>query len=409
MENTLAFKKRCKIVATLGPASCDPETIEALILKGMNVARLNFSHGTHEFHAEQIFAIRAVSKKLGVSVSILGDLQGPKIRCAKLMGGKMTLEKGETYELTYGLEQKDPKVIPIDYKDLYFDVEKSQRVLMDDGLLILEVIDKTSSYVKVKVLEGGVLKNRKGVNFPDSQLSLPAMTSKDSEDLLFAISKRVDYVALSFVQKASDVEQIKHMIKALGSDMPVISKIEKISAVENIDKIAELSDGLMVARGDLGVEASVEKVPAYQQHIIDAAAKHTIPVIIATQMLESMVSEPRASVAEITDVANGVLDGADAVMLSAEVASGKYPVESVNQMKEIITQVENWRIGSKVRYYVNNQNHGHFEDKTWPDAEAIAKTACETADSLQAAGIVCLTLTGTIARTISKWRPKHSP
>ncbi len=319
--------RHCKVVGTIGPASRDPEVLRALIMAGLNIARLNFSHGEHSDHLESIENIRRIARELGKHVSILQDLQGPKIRCAKILGGGIQLARGEPYDLVFGTEQTDPKVIPIDYKDLVHDVAVGHRVMMDDGLLILKVVEINQRSVRVVVTEGGLLKSRKGVNFPDSKLSLPAMTEKDSRDLLFGIANRVDFVALSFVQDPADVRQIKNMIRALGSDVPVISKIEKIPAIESIDEIAALSDGLMVARGDLGVEASVERVPSFQRRIIAAAAKHAKPVIIATQMLESMIENPRATPAEVADVANGVLEGADCLMLSGETASGRYPIQ----------------------------------------------------------------------------------
>jgi pyruvate kinase len=273
--------------------------------------------------------------------------------------------------------------------------------MMDDGLLILEIVAIKEKNVTVKVLDGGILKNRKGVNFPDSMLSLPAMTEKDSRDLLFGVSNNVDAVALSFVQHAEDVRQCKNMITALGADIPVIAKIEKISAVERIDEIALEADGLMVARGDLGVEGNVERVPAFQRKIIEAGAKLGRPVIIATQMLESMIVNPRPTLAETADVANGVLDGADCLMLSGEVAAGKYPVRCVQKMSSIINEVEAWKNRTGVRYDTSVE-----QVKKWEDHEAIALSACEAADSLNASAIVCLTLTGSIAKSIARWRPQ---
>jgi pyruvate kinase len=257
----------------------------------------------------------------------------------------------------------------------------------------------------VKVVEGGILKNRKGVNFPDSILSLPALTEKDSKDLLFGIANGVDVIALSFVQTAADVAQCKKIIQALGSDIPVIAKIEKVSAVKQIDEIAQIADGLMVARGDLGVEGRVERVPTYQHKIIEAAHKYAKPVIVATQMLESMIGNPRASFAEMADVANGVLEGADCLMLSGEVAAGKYPVESVVTMDAIIRNVESWTKTQAPKY---KSDVPWASESRWEDNEAIAIAACEAADSLNAKAIVCLSLTGSIARSIAKWRP-HTP
>lgn len=394
--------RHTKIIGTLGPSSSDPAIQKQLIEAGLNIARLNFSHGDHETHLKNIESIRRISKEMGKTVAILQDLQGPKIRVGKLINDHLTLKRGNTYSLVYGIEQTDPNIIPIDYRGLIHDVKVGQRVMMDDGLLILEVKKIHGDTVEVSVLEGGLLKNRKGVNFPDSKLSLPAMTDKDSKDLLFGIANRVDYVALSFVQDPADILQIKGMIKALGADVPVIAKIEKMPAIDRIEEIAQVVDGLMVARGDLGVEANVERVPNLQKRILRAAARHGKPVIIATQMLESMIKNPRASLAEVADVANGVLDGADCLMLSGEVASGSYPVRCVERMSSIISQVESWTLKRPSRFTIE----GEPEDVEWATNESIAISACEAADALGARAIVCLTLTGSIAKSISKWRPK---
>ncbi|MCX6123387.1 MAG: pyruvate kinase, partial [Proteobacteria bacterium] len=276
------------------------------------------------------------------------------------------------------------------------------RVMMDDGNFILRIEEMKGQNVVVRVEEGGLLKSRKGVNFPDAKLSIPAMTDKDQRDLMFGINNGVDYVALSFVQDPADVISLKKIIKAMGADIPVISKIEKLSAIECIDEIAQVSDALMVARGDLGVEGDVERVPAFQKKILAAAAKYAKPVIIATQMLESMIENPQATLAEVADVANGVLDGADCVMLSGEVASGKYPVECVKTMVNIIREVEHWTSKRPERY----ANASIQKTGSWEDHEAIARAACEAADTLNAKAIVALTLTGSIARSLSKWRPK---
>lgn len=393
--------RRCKIVGTLGPASSDPNVLEALIEAGLDIARLNFSHGSHQDHLTNIQNIRSIAKKNYRHVTILQDLQGPKIRCGHLINGAIKLLPGSVYELVFGTQQTEAHIIPIDYKDLVRDVKVGQRVMMDDGLLILEVAEVLKDRVKVEVKEGGLLKNRKGVNFPDSLLSLPALTEKDSKDLLFGVQNGVDVIALSFVQSPADVLQCKKIISALGADTPVVAKIEKLSAIDQIEEIAKVADGLMVARGDLGVEGSVEKVPKFQRKIIEAAARQSKPVIVATQMLESMVNNPRASLAEVTDVANGVLEGADCVMLSAEVAAGKYPVKCVEAMAAIIKEVEQWPQKKQGR-----PKELHLETSSWQEHEAIARAACEAADECQARAIVCLTLTGSIARLIARWRPK---
>ena len=394
--------RHTKIVGTLGPSSSDEHTLRELIRAGLNVARLNFSHGDHETHRKNVDLVRRIAREEGRTVAILQDLQGPKIRCGKLLNGAMTIPPGGSYTLAFGVEQTDPAIIPIDYRELVKDVSVGHHVMMDDGLLVFRIDEITGENVRVTATDGGLLKSRKGVNFPDSHLSLPAMTEKDSRDLLFGISLGVDFIALSFVQSAADIHLIKKMIKALGADIPVIAKIEKLSAINDINQIARAADGLMVARGDLGVEASVERVPGFQRQILAAAAAEAKPAIIATQMLESMIENPRATLAEIADVANGVLDGADCLMLSGEVASGKFPVECVQTMAAIIDEVEQWTFRRPVRYAMDLTEN----DKTWEEHEAIARAACEAADAIEAKLIVCLTLTGSIARLMARWRPR---
>ena len=399
-QDNLAFERSCKIVATIGPSSSSPEILEQLILAGMNIARLNFSHGDHSFHAKNIETIKKLSQKLGKNVGILQDLQGPKIRCGHLINDKNLIEKGKQYYLFFGKKQTEEGFIPIDYKKLSEDTEVGHRVLMDDGLLIFRITAKKKEQVIIESCNNGILKNRKGINFPDSEISQPSLTERDTKDLLFGLSHGVDAVALSFVQKADDIRQCKQIINVLGSDVPIIAKIEKNSAIDDIEAIAKEADGLMVARGDLGIEGSVEKVPTFQSQIIEAAEKEAIPVIVATQMLESMTSNPEPTLAEITDVANGVLDETDCVMLSGEVAAGRYPVKCVEKMASIIETIETWTHKNPSR---------HAEKKLlatrWERHTSIAKAACEVADSLGAKYIICLTLTGSIAHLISKWRP----
>lgn len=394
--------RRCKIIGTIGPSSSDPKVLRELLESGMDIARLNFSHGQHSDHAEAIRSLRQISQETKRNLTILQDLQGPKIRAGQLLNGAITINPGEKYTLTYGIKQTDPNVIPIDYKNLIHDIKVGELVLMDDGMLSCIIRDIQGSNAVIEVLDGGLLKSRKGVNFPNSVLSVPTLTEKDNRDLIFGITNNVDAIALSFVQRADDVIQCRNIIKAMGSDIPIIAKIERLSAIENIDKIAAVSDGLMVARGDLGVEGSVERVPKFQRKIIAAASQHSIPVIIATQMLESMIQNPNANLAEVADVANGVLEGADCVMLSGEVAAGKYPVACVKKMVSIIDRVEEWHLKKTPRYLSLVDQ----KDSKWPTHKAIARAACEAADSLNAKAIVSLTLTGSIARLIASWRPK---
>lgn len=400
--SSLSELKRCKIVGTIGPASSDPLVMAKLLDAGLNIARVNFSHGDHETHRTNIENLRRVAREKNKIITILQDLQGPKIRCGKLLNGAINIQANQDYVLRFGPEQVEPNIIPVDYRELARDVQVGQKVMMDDGLLLFDIVEINGELVRVKCVEGGVLKSRKGVNFPDSILSLPAMTEKDSRDLLFGISMQVDYIALSFVQTPNDVAQVKKIIKAMGADIPVVAKIEKLSAIRDIEKIAQVSDALMVARGDLGVEGRVERVPMFQRQILKAGAKYSRPVIIATQMLESMIQNPRATLAEVADVANGVLDEADCVMLSGEMASGKYPVECVDKMHRIIGEVEGWMQRKPPRKDADFV----IEGEVWEEHEAIARAACEAADSLHASAIVCLTLTGSIARSISRWRPR---
>lgn len=394
--------RRCKIIGTIGPSSSSPEVIRELLENGMDIARLNFSHGEHSDHFSSITKLREIAQETKRNLTILQDLQGPKIRAGQLLNGAITIAKGETYTLTYGVKQTDPKVIPIDYKNLISDIKVGDLVLMDDGMLSCVVKEISGTNAIIEVRDGGLLKSRKGVNFPNSVLSVPTLTEKDNRDLIFGITNNVDVIALSFVQTANDVLQCKSIIKAMGSDIPIIAKIERLSAIDNIDEIAAVCDGLMVARGDLGVEGSVERVPKFQRKIIAAASRHAIPVIIATQMLESMIQNPNANLAEVADVANAVLEGADCVMLSAEVAAGKYPVECVKKMVSIINHVEEWRLRKTPRYLTLPDSR----DIEWPVHKAIARAACEAADTLNAKAIVSLTLTGSIARLIASWRPK---
>ena len=398
--------RRCKIIGTIGPASRSEAVLTKLVAAGLDICRLNFSHGSHEDHLATIRLIRKVSEQTSKNLCILQDLQGPKIRCGKLTGGAMKLVCGASYTLIYGDHQSSDSVIPIDYKDLVGDVNVGERVMMDDGLLILEIEAVTANAVVVRVIEGGVLKSRKSVNFPDSMLSLPILSKKDTKDLVFGVNNHVDIVALSFVQTPDDVSACQKVIAALGADIPVVAKIEKLSAVENIDQIAQVADGIMIARGDLGVEGQIEKVPTFQRTIIASSLQQAKPVIIATQMLESMTTYPRASFAERSDIANGVLEGADCLMLSAEVATGDYPVESVATMDVTIREVEKWIRQRSQQSFVPDPVKRNVFDSPMLDRDAVAVAACEAAEEVSAAAIVCVSLTGSMARAVARWRPK---
>ena len=335
------FPHRTKIVATIGPASQSESVIRKLVKAGMNVARLNFSHGSYNDHAETIALLRKVSTELDTPITLLQDLQGPKIRVGKLPQGEVTLTTGDTVILTPNADTSNsPHVIPIDYPHLATDAQPGAQVLLDDGLLELVVEEVKDTQVFCRVVTGGVLKNRKGVNFPNLNLSLPSLTAKDQQDLAFGIEQKIDWVCLSFVRGVEDIHCLKDFLQAKNANIPVIAKIEKPQAIEHLDGLVAECDGLMVARGDLGVEMRPETVPLLQKRIIQSCNRHGIPVITATQMLESMIHSPRPTRAEASDVANAIIDGTDAIMLSGESAVGDYPVEAVTMMARIAEQIE---------------------------------------------------------------------
>ncbi len=389
-----------KIVCTLGPASSSYEMISKLIDAGMNVVRLNFSHGDHETHAKNIVYVRQIAKEKNVQIAILQDLQGPKIRTGKLFEGKAQLVVGQKITLRYGVEQTQADIFPIDYKELANDVKIGALILLDDGLLGMKIVNISGSDVECEVTHGGLLKSRKGVNFPGCHLSIPATTEKDIRDLLFGVAQGVDYIALSFVQTADDVKKLKMMLRALGSDIPVITKVEMLGAIEHIEEICDVSDGIMVARGDLGVECGFANVAAYQKRIIETAINHGKPVIVATQMLDSMIENRRPTKAEICDVANAVFDLADATMLSGESASGKYPELAVKTMRDILNRVD------KSNKLIPFEPVSLVTEEYEIISESFAKTTVELSDKMQANAIVCLTLTGNMARILAKYRPK---
>ena len=385
-----------KIVCTLGPASSDEATLSALIDAGMNVARLNFSHGDHSTHVKNIRMIRDLAEKKAKPVAILQDLQGPKIRTGKLKGKGVTLQPGQMVTLAFGSEQED-EIIPIDYRELAGDTHVGAQILLDDGLLAMEVVEIQGPAVVCKVIHGGLLKSRKGVNFPDSQLSIPSMTEKDTRDLLFGVSQKVDYIALSFVRVAQDVQKLKNMLRALGAEIPVVSKIEMLSAIENIDEICQVSEAIMVARGDLGVECGFANVSSHQKTIIRAARKHGRPVIVATQMLDSMIENRRPTKAEVSDVANAVFDSADATMLSGESAAGRHPELVVKTMRDILDRSDEAQSELEKRGQLP-------QDSSIP--RVIAHTTAELAERAKASAIVCLTLSGNVVKAVAQYRPK---
>jgi len=401
MPRKSMIPRRAKIVCTLGPSSDSYQKISAMVKSGMNVARLNFSHGTHEGHEKVIKIIRKVSKEQNKPIAILQDLQGPKIRILKFEKGYVELKRAHKFTLTTRNIEGNDKIVSVSYKSFAKDVNVGDIVLLDDGLLKLKVEKIRGQDIHCKVIFGGVLSNHKGLNLPGNILSISALTEKDKKDLRFGMKMNVDYVALSFVQKAEDIEQIKRIISRAKKDIPVVAKIEKPQAVDAIEEIIQKTDVIMVARGDLGVELSAEEVPPVQKKIIALCNKTGTPVITATQMLESMINNPRPTRAEASDVANAILDGTDAVMLSGETAAGKFPVTTVQTMHRIVSLIEknvrsvNWEI---------RRRQSEQEDSI---SSTIGFTACQAADLIDAAMIVCLTQSGTTARMISRYRPKQ--
>ena len=394
---------RTKIVCTIGPASRDPAVLRELMLAGMDVARLNFSHGDQSCHGENIEHIRTVAAEVGKPVAILTDLQGPKLRVGKMEGEGVPLVAGQKVVLTTRPVIGHDDEIPVQFADLPREVEPSDRILIDDGLLELRVLSSGDTDITCEVVTGGLLKSNKGMNLPRASHAIPAITEKDRRDLRFVLEHGVDWVALSFVRNSGEVRELKNMIAELSVDspVPVVAKIEKPEAVDDIDGIIEAADAIMVARGDLGIEASPEVVPIVQKMIIAKCNAVGKPVITATQMLDSMIRNPRPTRAEASDVANAILDGTDAIMLSGETAVGKYPVESVRTMVRIAREAEKGAMQGLAR------PRPPLSPVT-SIADAICHAARETACDLGAAAIIAPTISGHTARVISKYRP-HCP
>ncbi|NGP87868.1 pyruvate kinase [Fodinibius halophilus] len=393
-------ERRTKIVCTLGPSSNTEQKIDELVRNGMNIARINFSHGTHKQHEEVINNLRKVADRYNVSLPILADLQGPKIRIGTMKNGGQEVTKGDYVTLTTEEVEGTPEVVPVDYKGLVADAVEGNKLLIDDGLLELKVIKKKKDSLIAQVVVGGLLKSRKGLNLPDVDISMASLTEKDIKDLEFAVSKRVDYVAMSFVRSADDIQEVISRVRAEGSNAGIIAKIEKPEAVEVIDEIIEESTGIMVARGDLGIEIASEKVPLVQKKIIDRCRQAGKPVITATQMLDSMIQNPRATRAESSDVANAVLDGTDAVMLSGETAAGDYPVESIKTMDKICRSVEN-----NAPHLYSSLSYRKPEWKEKQVIESLAYSCVMLAENVDAKVISTITHSGSTARRIAKFRP----
>ena len=395
--------KKTKIVATLGPASSSREIIKAMMESGVNVFRINFSHADHNDVLERIEIIRELNISLGFHVAILADLQGPKLRVGKMTEGTVVEEGQEVLFTTDKVGLGTADAIYMNYKQFPKDVSAGERVLLDDGKLIFEVLETDNkAQVKARVIQGGELKSNKGVNLPNTNISLPALTKKDIEDAIFAIKQDVDWIALSFVRHKQDVEDLRMLIQEHGKyDIPIISKIEKPEALVNIKEIVKASNALMVARGDLGVEVPAEEVPIVQKELVQHAKLARIPVIVATQRMESMIDGLTPTRAEVKDVANSVMDGADAVMLSGETSVGKYPVEVIQTMRRIVVSVENSPL-IQVPHKAPKKKNARFVTKS------VCYHAATMADEIEAKAICTLTNSGYTAYQISAWRPSAS-
>ena len=399
MPRTKHFSRRTKIIGTIGPASSSVNLIERMIKAGMDVARLNLSHGTHAEHTRHIQTIRSLSQRLGLPVAIMMDLPGPKYRTGKLTGDSAVLKKGAQVTLTTRQVEGNEKVVPVNLPTLPQDVRSGDRVLLDDGAMQLRVLSTSETEVICRVVVGGRLTPGRGIVVPARRTSRPFITEELQKHIAFAIEQQPDYLALSFVRSPEDIEQTRNILKPRQADIPIIAKIERGQAVANFNRILAASDGIMVARGDLGVDIPLEKVPLVQKEIINKCNRAGKPVITATQMLESMVNSPRPTRAEVTDVANAIFDGTDAIMLSGETSIGKYPIQSVRTMARIARETER-----QLPY-----EHLLMERGSWLEPqtdEIISYNACHTAHRLGAVAIVAFTQSGSTARRISKYRPR---
>ena len=391
--------KKTKIVATLGPACSSKSVLKDMIMEGLNVCRLNFSHGSYDDHANSIKMIREINEELGLNVAILADLQGPKIRTNEMENNGVLLEVGNEIKIITDKVLGNAVRFSINYQKLPQDVSPGEKILLDDGKIMLEVI-KTNGKTEItcKIVQGGILSSKKGVNFPNTKISLPSLTEKDQLDLDFALDHEVDWIGLSFVRSARDIIELKHRIAARGAKAKVIAKIEKPEALENIDDIINESDGLMVARGDLGVEIPFQNVPLIQKMLISKCVRKAKPVIVATQMMESMINNMTPSRAEVNDVANAVLDGTDAVMLSGETSVGKYPIEVIRTMSNIIKEMET--------------HDGIYNKEELPErglerfiSDSICFNACRLSQRVEAKAIITMSFSGYTAYKIASQRP----
>ncbi len=390
---------KTKIVATIGPSSTSRSVLKEMFIAGLNVCRINFSHGSYEQHAEVINAVRALNQELNANVAILADLQGPKIRTGEMENNGVPLEVGQTCQIITEPIVGNQNKFSINYKNLPRDVNGGEKILLDDGKLVLEVVESDrKSIITCVVVQGGLLSSKKGVNFPNTRISLPSLTEKDILDLHFALENKVDWIGLSFVRSARDIIELKHHITEQNGKAKVIAKIEKPEALDCIDDIIMETDGVMVARGDLGVEVPYQRVPLIQKMLIEKCISHAKPVIVATQMMESMITNMTPSRAEVNDVANAVLDGTDAVMLSGETSMGKYPVEVIQTISNIIEEVE--------------KSPDLYHKEEIPDvknerfiSDSICFNACRLAQRVEAKAIITMSFSGYTAYKISSQRP----
>ena len=391
--------RKTKIVCTIGPASESSQTLEAMIQIGMNIARLNFSHGTREEHLRKIQTIRQIADRLKQPVAILQDLSGPKIRVGLMKEGGVELKRGEEFHLTSQVLVGDEKKASITYPSLPSEVKSGDRILLSDGTIELQVLGSDSQNIRCQVIVGGILTSHKGLNFPTGTILAPTFTEKDRQDLLFGIQNGVDLVSLSYVKGASDIEGVKRVLKERSADLPVIAKIERREALENIDEIISISDGIMVARGDLGVETPIEKIPNVQKMLIRKTNASGKPVITATQMLRSMVDHTQPTRAEVTDVVNAIYDGTDAVMLSEETATGGFPIEALQMMAKIAQAAEE---EFPFDQFLKRETKGEIDLP-----QAISHAASLLAEEVKAVAIIIPTESGSTARWVSRLRPRQ--
>lgn len=392
--------KKTKIVATLGPASSSKETLKKMILEGLNVCRLNFSHGEYEVYVNLIKTIREINEETGLNVAILADLQGPKIRTHEMENNGVFLENGKKVTITTDRIVGTAEKFSINYEQLPKDVKPGERILLDDGKLALQVISTDKKkLIEVEVIHGGILSSKKGVNLPNTKISMPCLTPKDLEDLAFALEQKVDWIGLSFVRSARDIIELKHLIGQAQAKAKVVAKIEKPEAVQDIDEILKVTDAIMVARGDLGVEVPYQNVPLIQKMLIKKCFEFAKPIIVATQMMESMITNITPTRAEVNDVANAVLDGADAVMLSAETSVGKFPVEVIKTMANIVKEMESFEGIYNKEVAPDKSQHRFISD-------SICFNACRLSQRVEADAIVTMSFSGYTAYKLASQRPK---